>query len=330
MTLKWNDFVGNGGVTTYLSSRLRSGSIPNALFLEGESGVGKTALAQLFANALLCSGEGEKPCLHCNDCREFASGGHPDLFVAQGSGKTASISVAAIRALIQDAYILPHQSERKVYFIDDAQRMTPQAQNALLKVLEEPPAHVVFLLTCPSRFDLLETILSRTQVFTLFPLTPAQALDFLSARFPGRRTEELKELASRYQGNLGKILSALDIKQTELLPSALCQVPDALTGGDEYRLMMALSVFDQSKEQLSLFLSAFRLLIRDALVHRSGGKELLSLAPSAARKLADSLTQQQCLALLELVSQTETQMERNVYLPLVLTRFCSALWEKSR
>ena len=148
---------------------------PNAAVLEGGTADGRRELALFLARAALCSGEGERPCGVCPNCVKALAGSHADLRVEGGSGAARSFHVDVVRSVRDDAFIRPNEAARKVFVLLEAQAMSEQAQNALLKVLEEPPPSVLFLLTVPSASMLLPTVRSRSQLFRLDGAEPCTA-----------------------------------------------------------------------------------------------------------------------------------------------------------
>ena len=150
-----------------LSAAFGGERLPNAAVLEGGTAENRRALALLLARAALCSAEGERPCGVCPNCVKALAGSHPDLRVEGGTGGARSFHVEVVRSLREDAFIRPNEAARKAFVLLEAQAMSEQAQNALLKVLEEPPAGVLFLLTAPSASALLPTVRSRVQSFRL-------------------------------------------------------------------------------------------------------------------------------------------------------------------
>jgi len=140
--------------------------MPHAVLLEGPAGCGKTAFAREIAKAALCEGE-NPPCNTCRHCVKIGKGVHPDFITAEGEGRARSFHVDAVREIRAGAQISPNEAAKKIYLLKNVQDMSPQAQNALLKILEEPPGTSAFILTCENKSVMLDTILSRVVSLTL-------------------------------------------------------------------------------------------------------------------------------------------------------------------
>jgi DNA polymerase III gamma/tau subunit len=149
-----------------LLSVYSSGRIPHALILEGSTGQTLT-LAKWLAQAAVCRSEEERPCGHCPGCIKAQAGSHPDILTFGGGEASRSFHKEDIENLRRDAYICPNEAENRVFILENSQNLSAQAQNALLKILEEPPASVQFLLTCDRASSLLSTVRSRSQIYTL-------------------------------------------------------------------------------------------------------------------------------------------------------------------
>ncbi len=154
------NFKGDG-IAWAVKNIVKSGRMPHAFLIECDDGDTALSSAWYLAAVCLCEGE-DKPCGNCSSCRLIAGQNHPDISVLAPEKGKKSISVAAVRELRSDAFVRAHSDCGKVFIIDGAHKMNVQAQNALLKVLEEPPAGVYFVLTTPSRALLLETVVSRS------------------------------------------------------------------------------------------------------------------------------------------------------------------------
>ncbi len=171
-----------------------SGKIPHAFMIEGCHAEERQALAGYIAKACVCEGE-NPPCGDCRQCITAKDNSNPDIsFISAESGKK-NISVAQIRQMRQNAFVKPHSAMRKVFIIGEAHQMNEAAQNALLKVLEEPPESVVFILAVSSRTLCLDTVVSRCAVISLSGGDGSQELtdaaDFLKLVFSGSQYDML-------------------------------------------------------------------------------------------------------------------------------------------
>jgi len=156
-------FTGNARIEEALQ-----GPLSHAYLISGPDGAERRVLADIMARALVCAGSGARPCNTCVDCDKAHRGIHPDIQVISREDKK-EIQVGAIRQIVQDAPVLPNEAEHKVYLVDDADALNPSAQNAFLKVLEEPPGFVTFLLLAENPLRLLPTVRSRCVHLSLIP-----------------------------------------------------------------------------------------------------------------------------------------------------------------
>jgi DNA polymerase III subunit delta' len=210
--MKLTNFIGNEKVVDMLSSLLENGRFPHALIIEGEEGIGKKTLARDLACALVCRGE-DKPCGECTQCKKAMSGIHPDISEYIPSGTANSFHVDTVRNIISDAYIQPNEAEYKVYILANAHCMNQNAQNALLKILEEPPKYVVFILTTESKSALLSTVLSRSVCVTLEGVDIERASSYITSH-SDVDYESAKKTVATFNGNIGKALSSLQDDKT--------------------------------------------------------------------------------------------------------------------
>lgn len=167
--MKWTDIIGHTSQVAMLRRMKDSRRMPHALLFAGSKGIGKSMVANVLAAALLCSSRSEHPCGTCHSCRQVSFGSHPDFLLIAPDG--AAIKIEQIRSLQQEAAMAPYISERRVCVIDGAELMTAQAANSLLKVLEDPPGELIFILITANKQMLLTTILSRCLLIAFQPLT---------------------------------------------------------------------------------------------------------------------------------------------------------------
>lgn len=199
--------VGNSKIALALTNALREKRLPHAILIEGDLGTGRHTLADFISAAAVCSSD-NTPCGDCKNCSLHKAGSHPDISVTAPEEGKKNIAVAQIRALKSEAYIKPHMASCRVFIIDYADTLNEQSQNALLKVLEEPPGNAVFILIAESKASLLETIISRCVVLTLSNPENDVALDYITQKTNYSEDEILSAL-SVSQNNIGKALMIL-------------------------------------------------------------------------------------------------------------------------
>lgn len=318
-------FAGNDTAKAQLAARLSGGAFPHAILVEGPKGSGRRTLCRLLAAAAVCRGEGDKPCGTCPACRKVFGGTHPDVTVLGGDGEARSFHLDVVRRLREDAFVLPNEAGRRVFILCDVQNMTEQAQNALLKILEEPPAHVLFLLTCEQRSQLLETVLSRVFPVALGGVSAGEAVAVLRTCLPDKSVEELTRAAALWGGVIGQALQGLQEGSYKDILELLPRLTAGIIAPDELTLLRATAPLEKNKEAVTAVLSGLQLIFRDALAARFGGTALLGTDPDGARALSRTLTQQQLLALLRVVEDLQTARLYNMNHTLFLTTLCARL-----
>ena len=273
------------GVKQSLSRAFAESRLPHAMILEGPAGSGKAELARWIAKAAVCTGEGERPCGRCSGCVKAAAGAHPDITIAGGGTAARSFHVDTVRQIRSDAYIKPNEAPLRVFLLEGAEAMSEQAQNALLKVFEEPPERVLFILTVTSAAKLLPTVRSRTQLFAL----------------EGEEQPSDADLA---------------------LTAAISQ---AIPASGEVMLLELTAPLIKDKERFRRVLQQLALLFRDACVLRAGGTSCLSHQPEDAEALAHALTRGQLMRLLEYVQGAQKAQDQNANAALLVTTFCARI-----
>ena len=222
----FSQLLGNEHLKAQLSAAFAHDKLSHCFLLTGPEGSGKHTLARLLAAAMECEGK-DRPCCACAACRKALSDIHPDVITVD-TPERKTVPVERIRALQADAYIRPNEGARKVYLLPRAQALTESAQNALLKLIEEPPPYGVFLLITDNPEKLLPTVRSRCQLLRLSPLSPAQALPALQERFPGR--DEATLLSALRQGG-GYLGPAAALLEDEALAQETAALVKALAAG---------------------------------------------------------------------------------------------------
>ena len=166
--------IGNEKTAETVKNFIKEQRIPHAILIVGDSGVAKQNLADFLAQAIVC-GKSEAPCSECDNCRAAESKNHPDITVTAPEDNKKSIAVDQVRELRKEAFIKPHKAEKRVFIIDKADTMNASSQNALLKLLEEPPESVMFLLVAENKAAFLDTIISRCVVLNVNDVSDCKA-----------------------------------------------------------------------------------------------------------------------------------------------------------
>lgn len=257
--MRFPGFYGNEGLKARLSASLRAGGLSHCYILEGPEGSGKRTLGRLLAAAMECQGPGDVPCGGCPACRKIFGGGHPDVVTVDSD--TATVPIRLIREMQADAYIRPNEGRRKVYLLPRAQDMQPPAQNALLKLLEEPPEYCAFLLMTRHADQLLSTVRSRAVTLSLSPLTGAELLRRLKEAVPEAEERALAAAIDRSDGFLGAALELLSTARQDPREAALLE---AIESEDALMLLETLVPMEKLKRQefLALLSQLYRTLVR--------------------------------------------------------------------
>lgn len=242
-----NSLLGNERAYATLAAYLRGERLPHALLLEGPTGCGKLTFAREVAAAALCIGDGsDKPCGECASCLKATKQIHPDITLYQGAGGARSFHVDAVREIRRDAFVSPNEAETKVLLLRNVQEMTIQAQNALLKIIEEPPATAMFVLTCENKAALLGTILSRVAVISLELPAVEQAIQALTVLEPEADAEKLRESAIAAAGNVGVALGLLRGESDQLYKDS-ADILARLIKGDEFEALATLAKYEKDR-----------------------------------------------------------------------------------
>ena len=217
----FSELIGHDDVVRHLKAAIKSGQTAHAYIFAGEKGSGKMSAASLTAATLLCKEQGDDPCGNCISCSKAFSNNHPDIIYVQHE-KPNVITVDEIRdQVVATADIKPYESPYKIYIIADADKMNVQAQNALLKTIEEPAPYVVVILLAVSKESLLETIQSRCITLTMRPVPKELVKDYLIGKMHVS-AQEAEVMAAFSQGNIGKARSlALGGDFSEMVGSRL-------------------------------------------------------------------------------------------------------------
>ena len=260
------DIIGQSALIRRLKRIMDSGRIVHSYIFIGPTGAGKKTISKYFAKMLLCDG-GKKPCNMCKSCRQLESSNHPDIIRIVGQSKT--IGIDPIRELRGDISIKPFQGQKKIYIIEKGDTMTPQAQNALLKTLEEPPDHAIIFILVENLAGLLPTIVSRCQIIRIPPLSAQQVAQIIKSRTRVAPDEALV-FARLSQGIPGKGIELALSQEYHQMRDESLEILTKLTESSTAQAMGYVDYFLDKRDNAIEILDMIELFLRDVLVLKEG------------------------------------------------------------
>ena len=317
---RFQEILGNEMIKEHFLKAIESHRISHAYILTGEEGTGRKSIANAFAMTLLCEKGGTEPCMVCHSCKQALSGNHPDLIYVTHE-KPASIGVDDIREQINDTIqIRPYSSYYKIYIVDEAEKMTVQAQNALLKTIEEPPSYAVIILITTNQEAFLPTILSRCVQLKLKPLKDFTVKSYLTEHL--KVPEKDAELCAAFaRGNLGK---AIHLASSEEFKELYRRVMSLLKNVGSMDIWMLLDCIREIKEQnfdIYEVLDLMQLWYRDVLMYKVTKDMNLLVFKDEYRMINETgqkIDYAGLEAILAAIDTARTRLEANVNLDLAM------------
>ncbi len=264
----FNDIIGQEQIKEHLRNALDTKKISHAYIINGEKASGKEFIAKIFAMALQCEEDGDKPCGQCHSCKQALSCNQPDI-IRVSHEKPNAISVDDIRAQINsDVAIKPYSSPYKIYIVNEAEKMTVQAQNAILKTLEEPPEYAVIMLLTTNVDSLLPTILSRCVVLNMKPVADAQIRKYLMEQLqvPDYKAEVCVAFA---RGNVGKAKVLASSEEFENVKTEALSLLKYIQDMELHEIVAAVKKINEYKLEISDYLDIMAIWYRDVLLFKA-------------------------------------------------------------
>lgn len=306
-----NVLVGHDWALRLLLNSWQAGRVSHATLLLGPPNIGKTTLARTFAQALQCAAPTPMPCGTCSSCRRVMTGNHPDVRVLDTPGEP--IKIEQVRELQRELALLPYEGKWRVAILTAFERATPEAANALLKTLEEPPRYVVLLLTATRIDQLLPTIVSRCQILWLRPLTIDQVQQALISQW-NVEPSEAKLLAHLSAGRLGWAVNALQDREVmERRAEALEHIFNLMNQNRVQRLTYA-AALSRSPKLLEETLMLWGTWWHDILLLKAGARIPVRNIDHVERlhEQAQHITLEQARRMVEQIEFVMRCLEQNV------------------
>ena len=275
----FDTLLGNTRLKENLISSLNRGHISHFYLISGPLGSGKHTLARLLAAAILCQGE-DKPCGRCPSCRKVLENLHPDVITVEDP-EHKTVAVKIVRQFREDVFVLPNESDHKIYIFP--QELGVEGQNALLKILEEPPEYGVFLLLTDNPEKILPTVRSRCTELKLQALPEELLRSTLQAEFPDAGSQDILAAMVRSGGFLGQAKQLL--QEGTAAPPQTVDFVKALAAGDSLLLVQTLAPMEKWKrDDLAQILGSWLETLETALACRSGAQAVSPLARRLASR----------------------------------------------
>lgn len=264
----FKDVVGHRDIIQYIQDAVEQNKVSHAYILNGQRGSGKKMLAKLFAMALQCESGKSEPCGMCRSCVQANHGNQPDIITVKHE-KPASISVDDVREQINgDIMIKPYSSPYKVYIVPEADLMTPQAQNAILKTIEEPPEYAVIFLLTENADSLLPTIRSRCVMLKLRNIKDKLVKKYLieQLQIPDYQAELCAAFA---QGNIGRATMLAASEYFNEIKEEAIQLMKYIDEMELHEIVSAIKAINKYKLQIEDYLDIITIWYRDILLYKA-------------------------------------------------------------
>ncbi|MEQ2843082.1 DNA polymerase III subunit delta' [Dorea longicatena] len=316
----FKDVVGHKDILKYISSAVENNRVSHAYILNGERGSGKKMLANLFAMTLLCETGANEPCGKCHSCKQAESGNHPDI-IRVTHEKPNSISVDDIRTQVNNTVdIKPYQGPYKVYIIPQADMMTPQAQNAILKTIEEPPSYAVFLLLTENAETLLPTINSRCVMLKLRNIKDTLIKKYLmeNLEIPDYKADMCTAFA---QGNMGRAIMLANSDHFNEIREEAVQLLKHISEMELNEIVAAVKNISVYKLEITDYLDIIMIWYRDVLLYKATKEidkvvfkdQLQSIKEQARKSSYEGIE-----LILESLEKAKARLKANVNFDLVM------------
>ncbi|MCR5301195.1 MAG: DNA polymerase III subunit delta [Lachnospiraceae bacterium] len=334
MTNTFDSIIGQEHIREHLKTTLISGKVSQAYLITGESMQGKEFIARIFANALVCEHprDGYDPCTECKNCIQAATRNHPDIITVTHD-KPNTVSVEDVRQqIVSDAQIKPYQSRWKIYIMNEAEKMTPQAQNAILKTLEEPPEYVVIMLLTTSKSSMLPTVLSRCVQLDMRPVEDSVIKNYLMSeiRIPDYKADICTAFA---RGNVGKARSLAVSEDFDGIKEETVRVLKFLRKMDTSDIIKTLKKFEEYKLNINDLLDLMMIWYRDVLLYKATMDEdhmIFRGERDEIIKEANDSSYEGIEGILKILEKTKERLKANVNFEMAMELMLLTIKENQR
>ena len=326
----FNNIIGHEEIIRHIKNAIETGKVSHSYIFTGEPGSGKKLLAATFATTLQCEEKKAEPCKKCDSCKKAIGKNHPDIIIEKKK-KPGTISIDEIREqVINDVAIKPYCSPYKIYIIADAEMMTIQAQNALLKTIEEPPEYAVIMLLTSNADSLLTTIQSRCVRLDLKVVDDSLVKKYLMEHLhiPDYQAEIDASFA---QGSIGRAKEAATSEEFSVMTQNALKILKYANTMEVYELTDAIKNITTDKQNINDYLYIFQFWFRDVLMFKAT-KEIDNLVfkqeINYIKEQASERSYENLEKILEALEKTKVRLRANVNVELALELLFLTIREK--
>ena len=317
---KFTDIIGQEQLKEHLQNAISMNKVSHAYIINGERSSGKEFIARIFAMTLQCEKGETEPCGECHSCKQAMSNNQPDIIYI-GHEKPNTIGVEDIRGQINnDIGIKPYSSPRKIYIMNEGEKMTVQAQNALLKTLEEPPEYAVILILTTNVEALLPTILSRCVVLNMKPVPDAKVKKYLMEEL-GVPDYKANICVAFARGNIGKAKLLASSEEFEKVKDEAITLVKYINDMEINEIVKAIKKITEYKFDVNDYLDILSVWYRDVLLYKAT-KDINSLIfkdeLQQIRRVADRSTYEGIETIVNALQQAKRRLEANVNFDLTM------------
>ncbi len=322
----------NTALKERLACEIAEGRFPHAYIIAGAKGSGKRTLAINIAAALACKNSKAIPCGNCESCEKILGGFSPDVIFVRKDVDKKEFTVNLVREIKDSIYIAPNELEKRVYIIEDAETMNQNAQNAFLKVLEEPPHYVVFLLLCSNTENLLETVKSRAPILYTEHISADEIKAYLEENSPRARElsknapEKFDSIAIAANGSIGAALSLCEESDKHLqLRNLTLAFLKAWSAPTLFDLDLFCSDMPSEADVLAEFLMTLKSALRDVTLLKCGYEDslLFFFNYDEAEDYVARITSSKAIALIEAIDTLSDKLKFYLDTKLAAVTFCA-------
>lgn len=336
----FRQIVGHEGIKKHFRLSLANKKTSHAYLISGEDDSGKMMLTQAFAVALQCMElnsdvkevEDLDSCGICRSCKQFKSGNHPDIIYVKRLKNKYEIGVDDIREQVNNNIVIkPYSSPYKIYIIDEAQMLSVQAQNALLKTLEEPPEYAIVILITNNLSSILETIQSRCIMLQTKPVEKDLIKAYLMSEY--QIPDYQAELSAIFaQGNVGKAINYASSEEFTEIKNDVLNILEHIDEKEDYELIDLVNNLSKEKDNVSNILDLILLWYRDVLMYKVTKNPNLLLYKkeiSSISKRANIISYEEVQNILKSIEEAKIKIEANVNLETILQLMLFTIKENS-